>query len=124
MRDGLGAFGHTAIAGIERKEAGIRPAHRAQHKGASGDLGRQVGLQAWHGYIKGHGLLRNSTWGGFGGLTQKRKGPAFQPIPRLQSVCNGSAYSAASATGRTEIKVRPFMPFLNVTRPSTTAKIV
>lgn len=48
-------------------------------------------------------------------LMEKEKGPALQPTPSLQTLCKGSAYSAAFTAGRTEIKVRPLRPFLKVT---------
>ena len=51
------------------------------------------------------------------------RGPALQPIPRMRCPLR-SAYSAASADGSTETKVRPFSPLWNFTLPSVVAKMV
>ena len=54
---------------------------------------------------------------------QTKRGPAVSPIPANRWFF-GPAYSAASATGNTDTKVRPLKPLWKVTLPSDVAKMV
>lgn len=51
-------------------------------------------------------------------------GPENEPAAFMGTEDEGTAYSAASAAGMTEMKVRPPCPVRKATRPSATAKIV
>ncbi len=54
----------------------------------------------------------------------KRKGPAYYADPIKTYVSLKSAYSAASAAGKTDTNVRPLKPLWNFTLPSTVANKV